>query len=66
MLRWAVADVVAFFETKDAEALGKSLAASSVQGADLLRFTVGSLRKDLSFNTLAAQNICDLRGDFLR
>ena len=37
MLCWAVADVVAFFESKDAYALGKSLAANSLQGADLLR-----------------------------
>ena len=66
MLRWAVADVVAFFETKDAEALGKSLAANSVQGADLLRFTVDSLRSDLNFIMFAAQKICDLRDEFLR
>ena len=66
MLRWAVADVVAFYEAKDAEALGKSLAANSVQGADLLRFTVDSLRSDLNFNMFVAQKICDLHDEFLR
>ena len=65
MLRWAVADVVAFFETKDAKALGKSLAANSVQGADLIGFTVDSLKKDLNFNNFSAQKICDLRDAFL-
>ena len=37
MLHWAVVDVVAFFESKDAYALGKSLAVNRLQGADLLR-----------------------------
>lgn len=65
MLHWAVADVVTFFETKDAEALGKSLAVNSMQGSDLLRFTVDSLRKDLNLNTFAAQKICHPRDAFL-
>ena len=65
MLGWPVADVVAFFESKDAGALGNSLAANNVQGKDLLRFTVKSLKKELSFNTFAAQKICDLRDEFL-
>ena len=42
-----------------------SLAANSVQGKDLLRFTVESLKTDLNFNTFAAQKICDLRDEFL-
>ena len=65
MLHWAVADVVAFYEAKDAEALGQSLAANSVQGMDLLRLTVDSLRSDLNFNMFSAQ-IGDLRDEFLR
>ena len=50
----------------DAEALGKSLAANSVQGADLLRFTVDSLRSELNLNMFAAQKFCDLRDELLR
>ena len=65
MLHWSVADVIAFFETKDAEALGQRLAANSVQGADLLRFSVESLKNDLNFNTFAAHKVCGLRDEFL-
>ena len=65
MLHWSVADVSAFFESKDAEALGQRLAANSVQGADLLRLTVESLKSDLSFNTFAAQKVCNIRDEFL-
>ena len=65
MLRWAVADVVAFFETKDAKALGETLAANSVEGADLLRFTEESLKIDLKLNTIAARKICHLRDGYL-
>ena len=49
MLHWSVADVIAFFETKDAEAFGQRLAANSVQGPDLLRFTVESLKNEFEF-----------------
>ena len=66
MLGWPVAGVAAFFESQDAGALGASLAANSVQGKGLLRFTVGSLKADLRLNACAAQKICDIRGEFSR
>ena len=66
MLGWPVADVVALFASRDAAALVNSLAANSVQGKDLLRFTVESLKADLNFNAFAAQKICGLRDDILR
>ena len=65
MMGWSVRNVVAFFESKDAAALGEKLAGSSVQGADLLRMSVALLQAKLGFNAFAAQKICRLRDAFL-
>ena len=66
MEAWSVNDVVAFFESKDARALGQKLEASSVTGADLLHLSVDSLQHTLSFNAFAAQKVCKLRDMFLQ
>ena len=63
MLGWPVADVVAFFESQDAAALRNSLVANSVQGKDLLRFTVAPLQTYLTFNVFTAENKGDLRAE---
>ena len=65
MEAWSVSDVVSFFESKDALALGQKLEASSVTGADLLHLSVDSLQRTLSFNAFAAEKVCRLRGVFL-
>ena len=65
MEAWSVADVAAFFESKDAAALGDQLAASSVQGADLLAFTPESLERELRVNAFAARKVCAVRDAFL-
>ena len=41
-------------------------AASSVTGADLMRLSVLSLQRSLSFNAFAAEKVCNLRDTFLR
>ena len=66
MEAWSDSDVVAFFESKDARALGQKLEASSVTGADLLHLSVDSLQHALSFNAFAAQKVCKLRDMFLQ
>ena len=66
MEAWSVRDVVSFFESKDARALGQKLEASSVTGADLMRLSVRSLQRSLSFNAFAAHKVCNLRDTFLR
>ena len=65
MQAWSAKDVVAFFEGKDARALGNKLEASSVAGADLLRLSVRSLQADLSLNAFATQKVRRLRDAFL-
>ena len=64
MQAWSVSDVVAFYESKDARALGHKLEASSVTGADLMRLSVRSLQHTLSFNAFAAQKVYNLRDIF--
>ena len=65
MEAWSVSDVVSFFESKGALALGQKLEASSVTGADLLHLSVDSLQRTLSFNAFAAEKVCRLRDVFL-
>ena len=48
MEAWSVSDVVAFFESKDARALGQKLEASSVTAADLWHLSVDNLQHALS------------------
>ena len=62
----SVRDAVSFFESKDARALGQKLEASTATGADLMRLSVRSLQRSLSFNAFAAQKVCNLRDMFLR
>ena len=65
MLRWSVAQVASFFESQDAAAIGATLAASSVQGADLLGFSAVDLQEVLRLNPFVAQKVCRLRDGFL-
>ena len=66
MRAWYVSDAASFFEPKDARALGQKLEASSATGADLLRLSVLSLQRTLSFNAFVAEKVCKLRDMFLR
>ena len=59
-------DAVSFFETKDARALGQKLETSSITAADLMRLSVRSLHRSLSFNAFAVHKRCNLRDMFLR
>ena len=65
MMEWSVAQVASFYESEDAAAIGAALAASSVQGADLLSFTVDSVKEDLKVNPFVARKVCQLRDRFL-
>ena len=65
MKSWSVAGVASFFESKDADALGKVLSANSVQGVDLLQMTQQDLVHDLRVSLFAARKICALRDAFL-
>ena len=65
MMEWSVAQVASFYESEDAAAIGAALAASSVQGADLLSFTVDSVKEDLKVNPFVARKVCHLRDRFL-
>ena len=58
---WSANDVVAFFESRDARALGQKLEASSITGADLLHLSVDNLQHTLSVNTFAGQKVCKLK-----
>ena len=65
MMTWSVAQVASFYESQDAAAIGATLAASSVQGADLLTFTADSAQEALKLNPFVAQKVCRLRDLFL-
>ena len=65
MKSWSVAGVASFFESKDADALGKVLSANSVQGVDLMQMTQQDLVHDLRVSLFAARKICALRDAFL-
>ena len=66
MRRWSVADVSAFFESKDAVGLATTLSANSVQGKDLLMFTADDLVADLRMTRFGARKALALRDAFLR
>jgi hypothetical protein len=65
MMEWSVAQVESFFESQDAAAIGATLAASSVQGVDLLSFTIEGIQEALKVNPFVAQKVCRLRDLFL-
>ena len=60
-----MADVEAFFEGKDAGALGRRLASNSVTGMDLLQFTPSLLERDLNMNAFSSRKVCLVRDAFL-
>ena len=64
--RWSVADVSAFFESKDAVGLATTLSANSVQGKDLLLLTADDLVADLRMTRFGARKALSLRDAFLR
>ena len=66
MSRWSVADVSAFFESKDAVGLATTFTANAVQGEDLLRFTGDDLVADLRMTRFGARKALALRDAFLR
>ena len=66
MRRWSVADVSAFFESKDAVGLATTLSANSVQGKDLLMFTADDLVADLRMTRFGARKALALRDAVLR
>ena len=67
MRRWSVADVSAFFESKDAVGLATTLSAKSVQGKDLLLLlTAGDLVADLRMTRFGARKALSLRDALLR
>ena len=66
MSRWSVADVSAFFESKDAVGLATAFTANAVQGEDLLRFTGDDLVADLRMTRFGARKALALRDAFLR
>ena len=63
---WSVADVSAFFESKDAVGLATTFTANAVQGEDLLRFTGDDLVADLRMARFGARKALALRDAFLR
>ena len=65
MEKWSVPDVTAFYEARDAVALGNVLAASSVNGSDLLELNEQSLHEDLRLSHFGARKLCKLRDTFL-
>jgi hypothetical protein len=65
MMEWSVAQVESFFESQDAAAIGATLAGSSVQGVDLLSFTIEGIQEALKVNPFVAQKVCRLRDLFL-
>ena len=65
MKAWSVAQVASFYESKDAAAIGSTLAASSVQGSDLLGFTEQGVAESLRVNSFVAHKVCSLRDRFL-
>ena len=66
MRRCSVADVSAFFESKDAVGLATTLSANSVQGKDFLLFTAGDFVADLRMTRFGARKALALRDAFLR
>ena len=52
-------------ESKDAAAIGDTLAASSVDGSDLLSFTEQVVQKSLHVSPFVARKVCSLRDRFL-
>ena len=65
MKDWSVAQVASVYGSKDAAAIGAVLAASSVQGSELLSFSEQELQNSLRVSAFVARKVCSLRDRFL-
>ena len=62
---FSVADVAAFFEARDAEALGAILSKNSVNGQDLTVLGLPELTQDMRMSSFGARKVIALRDAFL-